>query len=117
MKIAEVTRHRSLAMLQVYSRRLDLFRDHVGSSFFVGEGAMSETVDLRALGVLMRQMQGELRALGMKLDLLTKGRERDAASYATRDDLRDIVEVLTGQLAEQDRKLDAVLARLPERPA
>ena len=34
---------------------------------------MSETVDLHALGVLMRQMQGELRSLGIKLDLLGFG--------------------------------------------
>jgi hypothetical protein len=33
MKIAEQTRHRSLAMLQVYSRRVDLFRDHAASSW------------------------------------------------------------------------------------
>jgi integrase len=33
MKIAEQTRHRSLDMLRVYSRRADLFRDHAGSSF------------------------------------------------------------------------------------
>jgi hypothetical protein len=31
MKIAEQTRHRSIAMLQVYSRRVDLFRDHAGA--------------------------------------------------------------------------------------
>jgi hypothetical protein len=33
MKIAEQTRHRSLSMLQVYSRRLDLFKDHAGAGF------------------------------------------------------------------------------------
>jgi site-specific recombinase XerD len=33
MKIAEQTRHRSIAVLQVYSRRVDLFRDHAGASF------------------------------------------------------------------------------------
>jgi integrase len=33
MKIAEQTRHRSLTMLQVYSRRVDLFRDHAGAGF------------------------------------------------------------------------------------
>jgi integrase len=33
MKIAEQTRHRSLAMLQTYSRRLDLFKDHAGAAF------------------------------------------------------------------------------------
>jgi integrase len=33
LKIAEQTRHRSLDMLRVYSRRVDLFRDHAGSSF------------------------------------------------------------------------------------
>jgi site-specific recombinase XerD len=33
LKIAEQTRHRSLSMLQVYSRRLDLFKDHAGAGF------------------------------------------------------------------------------------
>jgi integrase len=33
MKIAEQTRHKSLQMLQVYSRRVDLFRDHAGVGF------------------------------------------------------------------------------------
>jgi integrase len=33
MKIAEQTRHRSLDMLRVYSRRADLFRDHAASSW------------------------------------------------------------------------------------
>ena len=33
MKIAETTRHRSLDMLKVYSRRADLFRDHAAASF------------------------------------------------------------------------------------
>jgi integrase len=33
MKIAEQTRHRSLDMLRVYSRRVDLFREHSGAGF------------------------------------------------------------------------------------
>ena len=33
MKIAEQTRHRSLDMLRVYSRRIDLFREHSGAAF------------------------------------------------------------------------------------
>jgi site-specific recombinase XerD len=33
LKITEVTRHKSIQMLQVYSRRLDLFRDHAGASW------------------------------------------------------------------------------------
>jgi integrase len=33
MKIAEQTRHRSLDMLRVYSRRVDLFREHSGAAF------------------------------------------------------------------------------------
>ena len=33
MKIAEQTRHKSLDMLRVYSRRVDLFRDHSGATF------------------------------------------------------------------------------------
>ena len=33
MKIAEQTRHRSLDMLRVYSRRVDLFREHAGAAF------------------------------------------------------------------------------------
>ena len=33
MKIAEQTRHKSLDMLRVYSRRVDLFREHSGAGF------------------------------------------------------------------------------------
>ena len=33
MKIAEQTRHRSLDMLRIYSRRADLFREHSGAGF------------------------------------------------------------------------------------
>jgi integrase len=33
MKIAEQTRHRSIDMLRVYSRRVDLFREHSGAAF------------------------------------------------------------------------------------
>jgi integrase len=33
MKIAEQTRHRSLDMIRVYSRRVDLFREHSGAAF------------------------------------------------------------------------------------
>jgi hypothetical protein len=33
LKIAEQTRHRSLDMLRVYSRRADLFREHSGAAF------------------------------------------------------------------------------------
>jgi integrase len=33
MKIAEQTRHRSLDMLRVYSRRVDLFKEHAGAAF------------------------------------------------------------------------------------
>jgi hypothetical protein len=33
LKITEVTRHRSLDMLQVYSRRANLFAEHSGRKF------------------------------------------------------------------------------------
>ena len=33
MKIAEQTRHRSIDMLRVYSRRVDLFREYSGAAF------------------------------------------------------------------------------------
>ena len=69
-----------------------------------------ETLDLRALGVLMRQMQGELRALGIKLDLLTRGRERDIAAFGTRDDMRDVVDVLAERLADFDQRISGQLA-------
>ena len=38
---------------------------------------MSETVSLDALGVLLRRLQVDVRAMSVKLDLLTRGRERD----------------------------------------
>jgi integrase len=33
LKIVETTRHRSVDMLRVYSRRADLFREHAGAGF------------------------------------------------------------------------------------
>jgi integrase len=33
LKIAEQTRHRSVEMVRIYSRRVDLFRDHSGATF------------------------------------------------------------------------------------
>jgi hypothetical protein len=33
MKIAEQMRHRSIDMLLVYTRRVDLFREHSGTAF------------------------------------------------------------------------------------
>jgi len=35
---------------------------------------MSDTLDLRALGAIIRQMQGEVRALGLKLRRPSPGR-------------------------------------------
>jgi hypothetical protein len=52
---------------------------------------MSETVSLDALGVRLRRMQVDVSAISVKLDLLTRGRERDLTALATRDDLRDIL--------------------------
>jgi hypothetical protein len=43
--------------------------------------------DLRALGALVREMQAELRALGIKLNLLARGRERGLATSDTRADI------------------------------
>jgi len=33
MKIVEQTRHKSVDLVRVYSRRIDLFRDHSGAAF------------------------------------------------------------------------------------
>jgi hypothetical protein len=33
LKIIEMSRHKSVDMLRVYSRRVDLFREHSGSAF------------------------------------------------------------------------------------
>jgi hypothetical protein len=79
---------------------------------------MSQTISLEALGALMRGMQTDIRALSMKLDLLTRARERDLATVATRDDLRDLVDVLAVQLTEHfervDTRFDRVEARLDQ---
>jgi hypothetical protein len=74
-----------------------------------------ETLDLRALGVLMRQMQGELRGLGIKLDLLSRGRERDIASFGTRDDMHDVVDVLAERLTDFDQRISGQLADFDQR--
>jgi len=74
---------------------------------------MSETVS--ALGGLMRRMQTDIRAITMKLDLLTRARERDLATVATRDDLRDLVDVLAGQLTEHFEHLGARFERVDAR--
>jgi hypothetical protein len=75
---------------------------------------MSETLDLQALGVLMRRMQGELRAIGSKLDLLSRGRDRDAATFATRDDLRDVIEVLAAQLGDFDTRISSAVGQVAQ---
>jgi len=70
----------------------------------------SSASDLRALGALVREMQGDLRALGIKLDLLSRGRDRDLATFGTRDDMHDIVELLAEKLADAERRVaDAVV--------
>jgi hypothetical protein len=70
------------------------------------------TSDLRTLATLVREMQGDLRALGIKLDLLARGRERDLATFGTRDDMHDIVELLAEKLADAERRIVGVLSRL-----
>jgi hypothetical protein len=66
--------------------------------------------DLRALSTLGREMQGELRALGIKLDLVARGRERDLATFGTRDDMHDIVELL----ADAERRVGDAVAQVAE---
>jgi hypothetical protein len=79
---------------------------------------MSETVvSLDALGVLMRRMQGDVRAIDVKLDLLQRGRERDIASAATRDDLRDVITVLAEQLAQFDQRITGAVGQVIEHMA
>ena len=70
--------------------------------------------DLRALGALVREMQGELRALGIKLDLVARGRERDLATFGTRDDMHDIVELLAERLADAERRVADAVAQVAE---
>jgi hypothetical protein len=59
-------------------------------------------------------MQGELRALGIKLDLVARGRERDLATFGTRDDMHDIVELLAEKLADAERRVDEAVAQVAE---
>jgi hypothetical protein len=70
--------------------------------------------DLRALSTLVREMQGELRALGIKLDLVARGRERDLATFGTRDDMHDIVELLAERLADAERRVAEAVAQVAE---
>ena len=74
-----------------------------------------ETSDLRALGALVREMQGELRALGIKLDLLSRGRERDLTTFGTRDDIHDLIDVLTEQVTSFDQRISEAIAQVAER--
>ena len=74
-----------------------------------------DSLDLRALGALLRQMQGELRALGVKFDLLARGRERDVAAFGTRDDMRDIVDVLAERLIDVDQRITGQLVDVDQR--
>ena len=76
---------------------------------------MSQTISLEALGVLIRRMETDIRAITMKLDLLTRARERDLASVASRDDLRDLVDVLATQLTEHFGRVDARFDRVEGR--
>jgi hypothetical protein len=72
------------------------------------------TRDLRTLATLVREMQGDLRALGIKLDLLARGRERDLATFGTRDDMHDIVELLAEKLADAERRVTEAVAQVAE---
>ena len=76
---------------------------------------MSETVSLDALGVRLRRMQVDVSAISVKLDLLTRGRERDLTALATRDDLRDVLAaVLADQLADFDLRISGAVGQLAE---
>jgi hypothetical protein len=76
---------------------------------------MSEAVSLDALGVLLRRMQVDVRAMSVKLDLLTRGRERDLTALATRDELRDVLAaVLADQLADFDLRISGAVGQLTE---
>jgi hypothetical protein len=76
---------------------------------------MSEAVSLDALGVLLRRMQVDVSAMSVKLDLLTRGRERDLTALATRDDLRDVLAaVLADQLADFDLRISGAVGQLTE---
>jgi hypothetical protein len=76
---------------------------------------MSEAVSLDALGVLLRRMQVDVSAMSVKLDLLTRGRERDLTALATRDDLRDVLAaVLADQLADFDLRISGAVGQLAE---
>ena len=72
------------------------------------------TSDLRTLATLVREMQGDLRALGIKLDLLARGRERDLATFGTRDDMHDVVELLAEKLADAERRVTEAVAQVAE---
>ena len=74
-----------------------------------------ETSDLHALGALVREMQGELRALGIKLDLLSRGRERDLTTFGTRDDMHDLIDVLTEQVTSFHQRISEGIAQVAER--
>ena len=76
---------------------------------------MSETVSLDALGVLLRRLQVDVRAMSVKLDLLTRGRERVLTALATRDELRDVLAaVLADQLADFDLRISGAVGQLAE---
>jgi hypothetical protein len=74
-----------------------------------------ESSDLRAIGALVREMQGELRALGINLDLLSRGRERDLTTFGTRDDMHDLIDVLTDRLTGFDQRISEAVAQVAER--
>ena len=60
-------------------------------------------------------MQVDVSAMSVKLDLLTRGRERDLTALATRDDLRDVLAaVLADQLADFDLRISGAVGQLAE---
>jgi hypothetical protein len=53
--------------------------------------------------------------MSVKLDLLTRGRERDLTALATRDELRDVLAaVLADQLADFDLRISGAVGQLTE---
>ena len=75
---------------------------------------MSGNLDLNLLGALLRRVQADITAINVKLDMLTKARERDLSSFATRDDLRDLAAVLAEQLADFDQRISNTVSQVAE---
>jgi hypothetical protein len=74
-------------------------------------------ISLEMLGALMERMQIDIRAMSIKLDILSRSREQDLAALVTRPDLNNLIDVLAEHLNRIDAHLERIESKLGRVPS